>query len=280
MQDRLVWLLEHFELRANVFQAGPLDCGEAFPALPGQGVIHVLQSGQVRIRNRTRKSLLVTEPSVILYLNPTTHRLEPADDGVTMVCASFSFGLGEGNPLQEALPDMYLLPLAEAPTLADTMRQLFFEATEEHCGRQAVLNRLVEVGLILILRDLMDQNRLNVGLLAGLADPKLLKAINAMHADPARPWTLAQLAKAAGMSRARFADHFRTVVGMTPGAYLSEWRLGVAQALLLRARPVKLVAADVGYGSPSALSRAFTARLGMSPSAWLRSRQGESSGAH
>jgi len=273
MEDRLAGLLERFTLRAEVFQAGPLDCGARYPARPGQGLIHVLQSGRLRIVNRTRQTRVVDEPSVFFYLNPTSHRLEPLGDGVAMVCASFSFGLGEGNPLQEALPDMVLLKLSDVPALAAQLQQLFAEADGMHCGRQAVLNRLIEVVLILILRDLMDQSRLNVGLLAGLADPKLVKAINAMHADPAGNWTLDMLARVAGMSRARFADRFRDVVGMTPGAYLSEWRLGVAQSMLLKSRPIKIIAAEVGYGSASALSRAFAARRGMSPSAWLKSRR-------
>jgi transcriptional regulator GlxA family with amidase domain len=116
----------------------------------------------------------------------------------------------------------------------------------------------------------MDQQRLQLGLLAGLADPKLMKAINAMHAEPSRAWSLEDLAAVAGMSRARFAARFRATVGVTPGAYLSEWRLGVAQSLLRRGKPLQVIASEVGYGSASALSRAFSAHLGLAPTDWLR----------
>lgn len=268
----MVWLLERFSLRAKVFQAGPLNCAAAFPAEPGVGYIHVVQSGGLRILNTGRPRVEVQEPSVFIYLNPVTTRLEPLDSELRMVCASFEFGLGEGNPLQKALPDMVLLKLAEFPLLKQTLGQIFLEAADNHCGRQAVLDRLMEVALILILRDLMDQQRLEFGLLAGLADVRLAKAINAMHEAPAENWTLESLARTAGMSRARFAENFRQIVGMTPGAYLSEWRLGVAQSMLLKGKPVKMVAADVGYGSASALSRVFAARRGKSPSEWLKSR--------
>jgi len=83
-----------------------------------------------------------------------------------------------------------LLALAETPSLAATLEILFKEASEQHCGRQAVLDRLSEVIIIQLLRDLMDRGRLQSGLLAGLADPRLAKAINAMHAQPSHPWRL------------------------------------------------------------------------------------------
>jgi AraC-like DNA-binding protein len=90
-----------------------------------------------------------------------------------------------------------------------------------------------------------------------------------MHAEPSRNWSLEELAATAGMSRARFAVRFRDTVGMTPGSYLGEWRLGVAQSLLRKGKPVQLVADIVGYGSASALSRAFRAQVGLSPTEWL-----------
>jgi AraC-like DNA-binding protein len=89
---------------------------------------------------------------------------------------------------------------------------------------------------------------------------------------PARAWTLEVLAARAGMSRARFAVHFVRVVGQPAGEYLMAWRIGIAQQLLLRGRPVKVVAGEVGYGTPGALTRAFTQQLGMTPSAWLAER--------
>ena len=82
------------------------------------------------------------------------------------------------------------------------------------------------------------------------------------------------LADVAGMSRARFAAHFMAVVGTSPGDHLTGWRIGLAQALLARGRPVKTIADEVGYSSANALARAFTQRLGLSPTAWLAARRG------
>jgi len=270
MGDRLVELLKCFELRARVFQAGPLCHSARYDAADGVGHIHVQQRGTLRVESPGHSPQLISEPSLLFYMNPTSHRLLPKDRDVDMVCASIEFGAGLRNPLARALPGMVLIRLRDLPSLDMTLKILFKEADEQHCGRQAVLDRLIEVVLIQVLRDLMDQRRLHVGLLAGLADPRLAKAINAMHAEPARNWSLEDLAATAGMSRARFAARFRDIVGMTPGSYLGEWRLGVAQSLLRQGKPVQLVSDLVGYGSASALSRAFRAQIGVSPTQWLK----------
>ena len=270
MDDRLVELLKCFELRARVFQAGPLCKSAHYDAADGLGYIHVLQRGVLRVESPAHPPMLIDEPGLFFYMNPTNHRLLPKDRDVDMVCASFEFGAGLRNPLARALPDVVLIRLHDLPTLGMSLQILFREAGEQHCGRQAVLDRLIEVVFIQMLRDLMDRQRLQVGLLAGLAEPRLAKAINAMHAEPARNWSLEDLAATAGMSRARFAAKFRDVVGMTPGSYLGEWRLGVAQSLLRQGKPVQLVSDVVGYGSASALSRAFRAQIGLSPTEWVK----------
>jgi AraC-like DNA-binding protein len=275
MDDRLAELLKCFELRARVFQAGPLCQSARYDAGDGLGHIHVLHSGVLQVESSNHPSLLIDEPSLFFYMNPTSHRLVPKHTQVDMVCASIEFGAGLHNPLARALPDVVLIRLRDLPSLGMTLQLLFTEAGEQHCGRQTVLDRLIEVVVIQVLRDLMDEQRLQVGLLAGLADPRLAKAINAMHAEPARSWSLETLAAAAGMSRARFAARFREVVGMTPGSYLGEWRLGVAQSLLRKGKSVQLVADVVGYGSASALSRAFRAQVGETPTEWLQRYRSE-----
>ncbi|HBG31390.1 MAG TPA: AraC family transcriptional regulator [Gammaproteobacteria bacterium] len=270
MDDRLVELLRHFELGARVFQAGPLCHSAHFDAADGLGHIHVLQQGILRIDSPGQPTLLLDEPGLFFFMNPTVHRLLPQAPDVTMVCASLEFGAGLRNPLARALPEVVLIRLRELPTLNMTLQLLFREAAERHCGRQAILDRLIEVVFIQVLRDLMDQQRLQVGLLAGLAEPRLAKALNALHAEPARNWSLEELAATAGMSRARFATTFRETVGTTPGGYLAEWRVGVAQSLLRQGKPVQLVSDVVGYGSASALARAFRAQIGLSPTEWLK----------
>jgi AraC-like DNA-binding protein len=273
MKDRLADLLKHFELRARVFQTGPLCHTSLFDQADGLSYIHVLQRGGLVVRSPSHSAFTLYEPHLLLYMRPTSHRLFPQPGAVetATVCASFEFGAGVRNPLIVALPDVVCLPLKQMPTLTATLELIFREADASHCGRQLVLNRLMEIIVVQVLRDLMDQKRLQAGLLAGLADAQLMKAINAMHTRPAERWSLQRLADTAGMSRARFAGRFHEVVGMTPGSYLADWRLSLVQSLLRKGRPLQLIADDVGYANASALSRAFRARLGTSPIAWLKS---------
>lgn len=270
MDDRLVGLLNHFELHARVFQAGPFCRATEFYDDARLGYIHLVKRGCLRVESPHHPALLIEEPSVFFYMNPVSHRLIPAEDEVETVCASLEFGAGISHPLARALPQVMLIRLRDMPGLDLALQLLFQEAAGNHCGRQAVLDRMMEIIFIQVLRDAMNQKRLHVGLLAGLADPRIAKAINAMHEAPAQAWSLVALAEKSGMSRARFAAHFHDVVGMTPGQYLSEWRLAVAQSLLRQGKPVQWVSDTVGYGSASALSRAFRAQFGMSPTLWLR----------
>jgi AraC-like DNA-binding protein len=146
--------------------------------------------------------------------------------------------------------------------------QLFAEAEASHCGRQPMLDRLFEVLLIWVLRELMAQGRVQSGMLAGLSHPRLRGALVALHDAPQREWPLEELAAQAGMSRTVFANTFRDVVGSTPGVYLQRWRIGLAQKGLREGRALKHIAADVGYGGEAALSRAFRAHTGQSPREW------------
>ena len=269
MDDRLASLLAHFELRAKVFNSGPLCQSTHFEAAEGVGHVHVMLRGSMRVETPGEPALDVAEPTLLFYLRPTTHRLvvsTPQD--ADTVCATIDFGAHAGNPLAMALPRVLVIPIARLAGLARTVELMFDEAFANRSGRQAALDRLCELLVIQLLRHLMDGDPGRRGLLAGLADPRLAKALNAMHIEPARDWSLESLAQRAGMSRARFAVNFRETLGTTPGDYLAQWRLGLAQSLLRKDRPVSVVASEVGYSGAAALTRAFRARFGKTPSAW------------
>ncbi|MCP5199539.1 MAG: AraC family transcriptional regulator [Gammaproteobacteria bacterium] len=274
MEDRLAAVLARFTLRARVFHAGALCVDERFDAATGVGYLHVVEHGRLAFSGAGVRRRVIAAPALVFLPRPVRHRLMPlAGEAVGTVCASVEFGAALANPLTTAVPPVVTLPLTPGDTLAAAVALLFREAGEWHCGRQAVVDRLAEVVVILLLRHLMDAGLVASGVLAGLAEPRLARAINAMHEDPARAWTLPALAGVAGLSRARFAAHFVAVVGQTPAAYLAAWRIALAQAALLRGRPVAVVAADVGYDSASALARAFGRIVGCSPRAWLRARR-------
>lgn len=268
MADRLAALMAHFPVSAQVFNAGPL-CGINTLESDGRhGQLHLVRSGTVEVRYRNG-SLLVERPSLLLFPRPLSHRFHTDPDaGADMVCAHLSFEGGAGNPVAAALPEVVCLPVDEVPGAAPVLALLFEEAFGRRCGRVAVVERLFEVVMVQILRQLMESGQVQGGLLSGLSHPRLRHALVAMHEDPAREWTLDGLAQAAGMSRSVFATVFRETVGSTPGQYLQAWHIALAQQALRRGRPLKAIAVDVGYGSEAALSRAFKARTGLSPRAW------------
>ncbi len=274
MADRLQALLSHFAVSARTFQAGAL-CG--VNTLDGEGPfgqLHLVRSGDVEVRHGRALGARIHEPSLLLYPRPMAHRfITDTERGADFVCANLSFEGGSANPIAAALPPFVCLPLKELQGSEAVLELLFAEALAHNCGRQAMLDRLFEVVLIQVLRQLMERGQTRAGMLAGLAHPRLKLAIVAMHDSPHREWSLESLAEVAGMSRSVFANSFRDTVGSTPGVYLQGWRIGLAQKALLAGRSIKLIAQEVGYGSEAALSRAFKTHAGHSPREW-RKQQG------
>ena len=268
--DRLTPLLARFELKARVFHTGMLCASTDFDGSDGVGHLHLVREGRLRIASSGRPTIDVAQPTLIFHPRPVAHQLRTVRGAnVDVLCASVDFGAALGNPLLRGLPDAMVVPLRAAPSLAPTLDLLFSEAFDQRCGRQAALDRLTEYLVIQLLRHAMTTRTVNAGALSGLADPRLSKAITAMHERPSEPWTLESLARLAGMSRARFAANFRAAVGTPPLGYLADWRVGVARSLLRKGLPLKRVAPEVGYASSHALARAFAQRLGVTPTQWL-----------
>lgn len=268
MVDRLAALLDRFPVSAQVFHAGAL-CGiNTLDAQDGLGQMHLVRRGPLEV-SHTGTTRVVEQPSLLLYPRPMAHRFSSDPGrGADMACANLRFEGGAQNPLAAALPGFVCLPLEALDGAGPVLALLFEEAFEQRCGRQAMVDRLFEVVMIQVLRQLMERHEIRGGMLSGLAHPRLRNALVGIHEQPAREWTLEDLAAAAGMSRSVFAASFREVVGLTAGQYLQGWRVGLAQQALRRGRPLKVVAAEVGYGSEAALSRAFKAHAGLSPRAW------------
>ena len=275
--DRLSALLERFKVRARLFHNGPL-CGiSRFPAEPGRGFLHVMQRGELELRHGAKtdlpRRLTISEPTLLFYPRPLAHEFRnPPEDGSDFVCAELEFEGGERHPLVRALPPLIVLPLARVEGLAPALALLFGETERLRCGQRLLADRLFEVVLIQLLRWLIDhpaEAGIQPGLLGGLADPRLARALVALHEAPGAAWSLAAMAEQAGMSRSAFAAAFKAAVGQPPADYLADWRLSLAQARLRQGRPVKAIADELGYASASALSRLFSQRLGRSPRQWL-----------
>lgn len=275
MGDRLEALLERFSVRAQLFHSGAI-CGINEIAPEGDsGQLHLIRHGKLDVIHGGHAALHIAEPSLLLYPRPLPHRfVVDASRSAELTCARLHFDGGSANPIAATLPGVVCLPLSKVPELHGVLALLFDEAFEQRCGRRAVIDRLFEVVLIHLLRQVMESGEVRSGMLAGLAHPRLRHALIAMHREPAREWGLEALADTAGMSRTVFANAFRDTVGTTPGGYLQQWRIALAQQALRQRRPLKLIAGEIGYASESALSRAFKAQCGVSPREWKEAHPG------
>lgn len=141
------------------------------------------------------------------------------------------------------------------------------ELREGQPGGFLVIQHLAHMMLVQALRlHLAEGIKGGVGWLFALADRQMSAAINAMHDDPARRWTLQDLAHRAGMSRSTFAEKFKEMVGASPMEYLTRWRMLLAGDRLVNSSdPVSVIALSLGYESESAFSTAFKRVLGCSP---------------
>jgi AraC-like DNA-binding protein len=277
--DRLHGLMDRFRVRAQLSYSGVL-CGLShFDASQGHGYLHVLRRGELKVTHPlgrgVPRSLVLHEPSLLFYPRPVTHRFHnPPREGSDFTCAQLQFEGGASNPLARCLPPLIALPLSAVDGLDASLTLLFAETDRVRCGQRLLADRLFEVVLLQLLRWLLDhpeQAGIQPGLITGLSDPRLARALVAVHEAPGGAWSLERMADCAGMSRTVFANAFRDVVGQTPMEYLTDWRILLAQSRLREGQSIKVMADALGYANPSALSRAFAARTGLSPRDWLKS---------
>lgn len=270
--DKLSLILNRLSVTAGVFFSGEM-CGLSHfdGEARSEGHIHLLASGRMDVIDDKGDVITLDKPSLIFFPKPSVHRLRAKEsDNARVVCASIHYGADTSNPLTNALPGMVALAFGEDEYVEATVKGLFDEAFHQRDGKQLLIDRLTEVIIVHLLRNVMSKGSDYQGVLAGLAHNQLANVLIKIHDLPAEPWTLESMSELAFMSRSKFAEEFRRVVGQTPGDYLIDWRVSVAQSELKKGKPVAVVANEVGYENSSALSKAFKRKTGVSPSGWLK----------
>jgi AraC-like DNA-binding protein len=268
--DRLSEIIKRFNLHADVFFSGNLCSISEFEEPDGaRGHIHILKSGALQLIDDLGKKRNIAQPSVLFFPSGRKHRLVPDPViGADLVCATIEYQDPKANPIAQSLPPFLKFQLSRYPDLKKAAKWLFKEAFGDKCGREPMIDRLCDIFIIQVLRYVLDSEKMTQGLLAGLSHPQLSQVIVKLHAQPEYPWSLDSMAEYAFMSRSKFADLFREVVDETPGEYLTNWRMTVAQNELLKGHTVNIVAKKVGYENGSALARAFRKHSGTSPKKW------------
>lgn len=191
-----------------------------------------------------------------------------------LICGHFSFRRGADHPILRALPEYMLTTMAaraREPLLDEILRLITRRMFSENLGLAAAVTRLSEIVFIELLRVGIEQSEELKAVLEAFRDRQIGRALQLIHTEPGHAWTVESLAAEIGMSRSRFAERFSALMGTGPMAYLSDWRLQKALSLLDESRAsVQQVAAQAGYQSPAAFTRAFTARFGLPPTDYRR----------
>lgn len=268
----LASLLPEFGFRAQVFFHGDFCSKNQFTGEDPVGHLHIVRAGRIVMEHDEGPDLDVKVPSLVIYPRPFRHRLT-VPESAELTCATIAFKHAHRNPLAKLLPPFFAVPLEQLQGLSETLQLLVAEAAGNEDGRQEVMDRLCDILLIQFFRHIQQTSMLQLDSLSNSADSRIALALAAMRDAPARAWTIEELAQAASMSRSAFAKRFHDTVGMPPATYLTELRLTLATAHLKQNASIKQTALAVGYSSPPAFTKAFTARFGMAPLKWRAAQQ-------
>ncbi|RDS83903.1 AraC family transcriptional regulator [Dyella monticola] len=297
--DALSQVLKLVRLRGDIVFHGELGASTEVIFPPGPaGFLH-LRDGEALISQREGEPVLLKPGDFVLLLHTDGYTLRdraggdvhrrieanvsfnPCQETRTVrwggnhgIVGCFLAGIFHfnGEPLRSLLTGLPGLihvkhDSDDVPSWMATLSQfLTDESSNIGPGSSLMISRLIDLLVIRTLRTWINSQGSRLGWLFGLSDERIGRALNAMHLEPGRAWTVASLAGTAAMSRSIFSNRFTAVVGVPPLRYLTRWRLSIA-AEWLHAGTFKVseVAHKAGYGSEAAFSRAFKAQFGYPP---------------
>ena len=301
--DTLSEVVRSIRLRGNVYARWELTAPWGM-ALPGGefAAFHLVEEGECRLATPDGRSDVVRGGELVVLFDGAAHALsdrlgrattpieelvprQPPGTGVCrhggggkktrLVCGKFSIEGRRGSGFN-ALPP--LVRLDGTGAAGRTIRLLASEVASDRPGTAALVERLSEVLVVQVLREVVDGLRApggQAGWLRGVEDEHVWAALGLIHSAPASAWTVGALARRVGLSRTVFAERFRSLVGESPMAYARGYRQQLAERWLREGRlSVSEIAARVGYSSTAAFDRAFRRQTGNSPAATRPGRRG------
>jgi AraC-like DNA-binding protein len=248
--------------------------------LAGEGLLELPDVGPRRLRARDVALVrggtpyrLVSEPGTAVEPITRARRRgsDPGAAGATILCGAYVLEGSIGGALLSALPRVVIIPATQlVPAHAAAIELLAGEATAEGIGQQTLLDRLLDVNLVYALRDWWSRPEAEPpAWYRAATDPRLRRVLEAVHADPASPWSVPEMARLAGMSRAAFSAHFTETAGQSPARYLTALRMRRAEDALVRTdAPLGRIAAESGYRNEYAFATAFRRHHGIPPGRW------------
>ncbi|RMI28357.1 AraC family transcriptional regulator [Nocardia stercoris] len=268
--------------------------GRRYPVVPGAGFHVVLQGSCWAVPVDVEPIAL--GPGDVLFMprgadhdlvdrldTPVTEVARPGEPReivgsgtrTALLCGAYELGRARSHPMLAELPEFIHLPARSDrhPSLRGAVDLLLAELTEPRAGSDAAVPALLETMVLFVLRAWFDEQAADgrTGWAGAFADPAVTAALRAIHEDPAREWTVAEIAAIAGVSRATLGRRFAATVGEAPLAYVTRWRLLTAARLLRDTdAPLAAVARKVGYTSEFAFAKAFKREYGQAPGQYRR----------
>lgn len=275
------------------------DWGIALPAVPGP-TLHTVLRGEVTFWAGDPADAITIRPGDVLLVRERTEQHLAHAAGAACVpieqlaaeapgrqlvlerpggsaaaaffCGAYLFEGDLSAALISSLPPTLLIKPAAGGSLRATTDLIARELLEDEPGQQTLLDRLLDVAFVQILREHFTANRPAApAWFRASSDPHLGPALRAVHADPGHPWTVAELAARASLSRAAFARRFSLELGVAPLAYVTGWRMALARERLRDTNDgIAAIAQSLGYASEFSFAAAFKRREGIAPGRWRK----------
>ena len=200
-----------------------------------------------------------------------------------MLCGYFSVAPPHDRLLRNYLPPRLVVNIGNnkvetfgsqaTAQLAGLVSLMRGEVPDDHLGGRAILNALSTAMFTLALRRAIETDTAPTGLLALAGFPRLAPALEALFNEPARPWSLPELARLCNMSRTTLVRQFQEKLGRSASELLTDIRMAVATNKLKKpSMSIRAVAEAVGYQSKAAFQRAFKRRMGVTPAQWRKTQ--------
>lgn len=258
--------------------------GEVSLRVAGQPLVDLSQGDIILIPNGAEQVLCnnpALEPIPLERAIEAGHLqdniLSVGEKGVStgLLCGFYQFDEAVDHPVLANLPDYLVIKrhaLGAEPWMLATLDLITLESNLNAPGMNGILTRLLEILFIQLTRTLTEQLEDNRnGFIRALSDKHLSKALQAIHNEPEKPWTITDLARMSGMSRAHFASQFKEYVGLPPIGYLTSWRLTKARSLLVNSNlDMTEIANRCGYASMPSFSSRFKKAFAIGPGAYRR----------
>jgi AraC-like DNA-binding protein len=278
----------------HVIEYHVITSGSCYGGLAGQTPL-ALSAGDILVFPQGDAHVMSSAPGMRGAMNNAHEQLGPGSLPISMdvgegeqisvhlICGFIGCDARPFNPLLAHLPRVLHVPARNTRdgVIAQFVQLALSESGALTAGSQCMLARLSELMFIeVVRRHLADLPENGTGWLSGLRDPCVGQALGKLHAEPARAWTLAELAREVATSRSMLAERFAQLVGIPPMQYLAQWRIQLASTLLTSGHDsLAQIAQQVGYGSETALSRAFKREVGVAPALWRKGQRAPASAA-